>query len=149
MMATGTDNFSEKITSVLGFDYGRKRIGIATGQTITHTATPCKTLNQVAGNPDWQAIESEIRQWKPQALIVGMPYHTDGSENKMTAATRQFCYELEKRFKLPVIEINEALSSAQAEEILKETVKIAKHNKHEVDKMAAAIIVQRWLNQQT
>ncbi|GMR01319.1 MAG: hypothetical protein BMS9Abin19_0690 [Gammaproteobacteria bacterium] len=77
-----------------------------------------------------------------------MPYHTDGSENKMTAAARQFCYELKKRFKLPVIEVNEALSSQQAEEILKENIKINKQNKHEIDRIAAAIIVQRWLNQQ-
>ncbi len=138
----------EKITSVLGFDYGKKRIGIATGQTITQSATPCKTLNQVDGNPDWPAIETEIKQWRPQALIVGMPYHTDGSENKMTAAARQFSYELEKRFKLPVIEVNEALSSQQAEEILKQDMKITKQNKHEIDRMAAAIIVQRWLDQQ-
>ena len=137
-----------EITSVLGFDYGKKRIGTATGQTITNSATPNKTINQVDGNPDWTAIESEIQQWNPQALIVGMPYHTDGSENKMTAAARQFAYELEKRFKLPVIEVNEALSSQQAEEILKQDMKINKQNKHEIDRMAAAIIVQRWLNQQ-
>jgi putative Holliday junction resolvase len=136
------------ITSVLGFDYGKKRIGLATGQTITCSATPCKTIQQIDGNPDWAAIGNEIKQWNPQALIVGMPYHTDGSENKMTAAARQFCYELEKRFKLPVIEINEALSSQQAEEILKESMKINQHNKQEIDKMAAAIIVQRWLDQQ-
>jgi putative Holliday junction resolvase len=137
-----------KITSVLGFDYGKKRIGIATGQTITHSATPCKTINQIDGNPDWSAIKNEIQQWNPQALIVGMPYHTDGSENKMTAAASQFAYELKKRFKLPVIEINEALSSQQAEEILKQDMKINKQNKHEIDRMAAAIIVQRWLDQQ-
>ncbi len=137
-----------QITNVLGFDYGMKRIGLATGQTITNSATPCKTITQVDGNPDWAAIEAEIQQWKPQALIVGMPYYTDGSENKMTVATRQFCYELEKRFKLPVIEVNEALSSQQAEEILKENIKINKQNKHEIDRMAAAIIVQRWLDQQ-
>ena len=138
----------DKITSVLGFDYGKKRIGIATGQTITHSATPCTTLNQVDGNPDWQAIETEIKQWKPQALIVGMPYHTDGSENKMTAAARHFCYELEKRFKLPVFQVDEALSSQQAEEFLKQDIKINKQNKHEIDRIAAAIIVQRWLDQQ-
>ncbi len=138
-----------KITSVLGFDFGKKRIGIATGQTITNSATPCKTLKQVAGNPDWPAIEAEIKQWNPQALIVGMPYYTDGSENKMTAAVRQFAYELEKRFKLPVIEIDEALSSQQAEEFLKQNIKITKQNKQEIDKMAAAIIVQRWLDQQS
>ena len=139
---------SNEITSVVGFDYGKKRIGVATGQTITHSATPCTTINQIDGNPDWSAIATEIQQWKPQALIVGMPYHTDGSENKMTAACRQFCYELEKRFKLPVIEINEALSSAEAEEILKQHIKINQQNKYEIDRMAAAIIVQRWLNQQ-
>ena len=136
-----------KITNVLGFDYGKKRIGIATGQTITHAATPCKTIHQIDGNPDWPAIEAEIRQWKPQALIVGMPYHTDGSENKMTTAVRQFCDELENRFKLPVIEVNEALSSQQAEQMLKENIKINKQNKHEIDRIAAAIIVQDWLDQ--
>lgn len=139
---------SDNYSSVLGFDYGKKRIGIATGQTITHSATPCKTIQQVDGNPDWDAIEVEIRQWRPQALIVGMPYFTDGSENKMTAAARQFAYELNKRFKLPVIEIDEALSSQQAEQILKQDKKITKQNKQEIDKMAAAIIVQRWLDLQ-
>ena len=137
-----------QITNVLGFDYGKKRIGIATGQTITNSATPCRTINQIDGNPDWAAIKDEIQQWKPQALIVGMPYYTDGSENKMTAMVRQFCYELEKRFKLPVFEVNEALSSQQAEEIIKQKTKINQHNKHEIDKMAAAVIVQRWLDQQ-
>ena len=140
---------NDKITTVLGFDYGNKRIGLATGQTITQSATPCKTIYQIDGNPDWNAIEAEIQQWKPHALIVGMPYHTDGSENKMTTTIRHFCYELEKRFKLPVIEINEALSSQQAEEILKQSIKINEQNKHEIDRMAAAIIVQRWLDQQT
>ncbi len=140
---------NDKIINVVGFDYGKKRIGIASGQTITNTATPCTTINQIEGNPDWPSIENEIKQWKPQALIVGMPYHTDGSENKMTATCRQFCYELEKRFKLPVIEVNEALSSDEAEEKLKKYLKINKQNKHEVDRMAAAIIVQRWLNQQS
>lgn len=137
-----------KITSVLGFDFGKKRIGVATGQTITHSATPCKTINYIDGNPDWAAIAAEIRQWQPQALIVGIPFFTDGSESRMTAAARQFCHELEKRFKLPVFEINEALSSRQAEEILQAKIKINKQNKHEIDKMAAAIIVQSWLDQQ-
>ncbi|HHJ34231.1 MAG TPA: Holliday junction resolvase RuvX [Gammaproteobacteria bacterium] len=138
----------EKITRVLGFDYGKKRIGIATGQTITNTASPCTTLVQVDGNPDWKAIGDEIQQWGPQALIVGMPYHTDTSENKMTATTRQFAYELEKRFNLPVLEVNETLSSDEAEEILKSRIKINQQNKHEIDRMAAAIIVQRWLDLQ-
>ena len=139
---------NKQITTVLGFDYGNKRIGLATGQTITNSASPRITINQIDGNPDWHAIDTEIQQWKPDALIVGMPYHIDGSENKMTVTVRHFCYELKKRFNLPVIEVNEALSSQHAEAILKENIKINKQNKHEIDRMAAAIIVQRWLDQQ-
>jgi putative Holliday junction resolvase len=142
------------ISSVLGFDYGDRRIGLATGQTITATATPLKTIRQVNGNPDWTAIATEIERWRPQALIVGMPYYSDGSgdgndgnENRMTARVRQFCYELGKRFKLPVYQIDETLSSHQAEAALKQDMKIDQHNKHEIDRMAAAIILQRWLDQ--
>lgn len=136
------------ITSVLGIDYGLKRMGIATGQTITGSASPITTLNQINGSPDWPALEQLITQWKPQALIVGMPYYLDGKENDMTKIVEAFCLELEQRFKLPVFKINEALSSYEAEATLKKNTKIGKHNKHEIDKMAAAIIVQNWLNQQ-
>lgn len=137
-----------KITSVLGLDFGIKRIGVANGQTITGTASPITTLQQIKGNPDWEGIKKLIQQWKPQALIVGMPYHVDGSENKMTKIVAQFCAQLEKRFSLPIHQINEALSSYEAEELLKKNLKIGQHNKHEIDKMAAAIIVQNWLDQQ-
>jgi putative holliday junction resolvase len=140
---------SDAAISILGFDYGGKRIGVATGQTLTGTATPLTTISQVHGNPDWQAIEKLIHEWGTQALVVGMPYYTDGSENTMTARVKQFCYELEKRFKLPVYTVDEALSSVQAEAAVKENSKISQHNKHEIDKMAAAIIVQRWLDQST
>ena len=136
------------ITSVLGIDYGLKRIGIATGQTITRSATPITTLNQINGNPDWNSLEQLVSQWQPQALIVGMPYHLDGKENDMTKIVEQFCLQLEQRFALPIYKISEVLSSYEAEQTLKKTTKIGKHNKHEIDKMAAAIIVQNWLDQQ-
>ena len=136
------------ITTVLGIDYGLKRIGIATGQTITGSASPVTTLEQINGSPNWSEIEQLITQWKPQALIVGMPYYLDGTENDMTKIVEAFCLELEQRFALPVFKINEALTSYEAEEMLKINTKIGKHNKHEIDKMAAAIIVQNWLDQQ-
>lgn len=136
------------ITTVLGIDYGLKRIGIATGQTITGSASPVTTLEQINGSPNWSEIEQLITQWKPQALIVGMPYYLDGTENDMTKIVGVFCLELEQRFALPVFKINEALTSYEAEEMLKINTKIGKHNKHEIDKMAAAIIVQNWLDQQ-
>lgn len=142
------NSIPEKLTTVLGLDYGTKRIGIATGQTITNTASPIITLTQIKGSPDWDGIKNQIEQWSPDALIVGIPYHTDGKESDMTQKALNFSVELEQRFSLPVFKIDETLSSQAAEEILKKNTKIGKHNKHEVDKMAAAVIVQSWLNQQ-
>jgi len=136
------------IRSVLGFDYGLSRIGIASGQTITKTATPVATLTTVRERPDWDRIGKQIHQWKPDALIVGVPYLADGGETDMTRAARNFARKLEHRYNLPVIEFDENYSSRAAEEQLKRARKISKHNKHEIDKMAAAIIVQGWLDTQ-
>jgi putative Holliday junction resolvase len=137
----------QQITTVLGFDYGAKRIGIATGQTITSTATPVTTLTAVNSSPDWDGIHKLIKQWNPDALIVGIPYFLDGKESEMTKTVQNFCDELEKRFGKSVLKVNETLSSYEAEQALKKKLKIGKHNKQEIDKMAAAIIVQSWLDQ--
>ncbi len=139
---------STAIRTVIGFDFGLKRIGLATGQTITGTASPLATLNSVNQSPDWPGIESRIREWRPDALIVGIPYLLDGTASEMTRAAIDFSRELEQRFELPVFTIDESLSSYAAEEQLKQSMKLAKHNKHEIDKMAAAVIVQSWLNSQ-
>ena len=136
------------IITVLGFDYGARRIGIASGQTITSTATPITTLTAVNSSPDWDGIHKLIKQWNPDALIVGMPYFLDGKESEMTKTVQNFCDELEKRFGKSVLKVNETLSSYEAEQALKKKLKIGKHNKQEIDKMAAAIIVQSWLDQQ-
>jgi putative Holliday junction resolvase len=133
---------------VIGFDFGLMRIGLATGQTITGTATPLATLRAVNHRPDWEGIAAHIEQWKPDALIVGIPYLLDGGESDITRAARNFSRSLEHRFQLPVYTIDESLSSYAAESQLKQDIKIAKHNKHEVDKMAAALIVQSWLDSQ-
>ena len=136
------------VRSVMGFDFGLKRIGLATGQTITGTASPLTTLQASKQKPDWENIELHIRQWKPDALIVGIPYLLDGGESDITRAARNFCKQLERRFNLPVYTVDESLSSFEAQQQLTQDMKIAKHNKHEIDKMAAAIIVQSWLDSQ-
>ncbi len=140
---------SPVLRSVLGFDFGLKRIGLATGQVITGTASPLTTLQAVNQSPDWSGIEKHIRQWNPDALIVGIPYLLDGGETDITRAARNFGRELERRFKLPVYTVDESLSSFEAEQHLRQEMKIDKHNKHEIDKMAAAIIVQSWLDSQS
>ncbi len=136
-----------EITSVLGFDYGLKRIGIATGQTITGTASPLTTIQQQKDDSHWLEIQALIKQWKPDALLVGIPYMLDGSETEMGKHTTAFKQQLEEKFSLPAILVDETLSSFEAESMLKQNTKIGQHNKSEIDKMAAAVIVQSWLDQ--
>ena len=88
------------IQTVLGFDFGERRIGIATGQTITSNATPLTTLKAINQKPDWQSIEKIIAEWKPDALIVGIPTYLDGSQSEMTLKAEKFCRQLEGRFKI-------------------------------------------------
>jgi len=137
------------IQTVLGFDFGEQRIGVASGQTITAQASPLTTLKAVQQKPDWQAIARLIEQWRPDALIVGIPTYLDGSDSDMTKRARRFRRQLEGRFNLPTFEVNESLTSFEAEQALKENKKSGKHNKQDIDKMAAAIIVQSWLEQNT
>lgn len=132
---------------VIGFDFGEQRIGVASGQTITGSATPLTTLTAVNQQPDWSGIEKIIAEWHPDALIVGIPSLLDGTETDMTHRAQRFARQLEGRFGLPVHRVNENLSSFEAEQQLKKNKKLGQHNKQEIDKMSAAIIVQRWLEQ--
>ena len=139
------------VQQVLGFDFGEKRIGVASGQSITCSSNPITTLSSKNNKPDWQAIEQLILEWKPDALIVRLPFYLDGSKSKMTELAEKFSRQLEGRFHLPIYTHNEALSSFEAEQFLqhKSSGKKKKHNKQDIDKIAAAIIVQSWLEQNT
>jgi putative pre-16S rRNA nuclease len=134
------------IQTVIGFDYGEQRIGVATGQAITSSSSPLTTLNAIKQKPDWDSIEKIISEWQPDALIVGLPLFLDGSVSEMTKKAERFSRQLEGRFHLPVHMINESLTSFEAEQYL---TKKNQHNKQEIDKIAAAIIVQSWLEQNT
>jgi len=135
------------IHQVLGFDFGEKRIGVASGQSITCSSNPITTLTSLNNKPDWAAIQLLISEWKPDALIVGLPFYLDGSKSEMTERAEKFSRQLEGRFHLPVYTHNEALSSFEAEQFLQSKKK--QHNKQDIDKIAAAIIVQSWLEQNT
>src|SRR5256885_8646960 len=100
--------------TVLAFDFGLKRIGIACGDTLTRSAAPRPAAAALRGNPDWQAIAREVRALTPGFLVVGAPYNTDGSEGDMSAAARRFAAELERRFALPVHLVDERFSSLEA-----------------------------------
>jgi putative Holliday junction resolvase len=120
--------------SLLAFDYGLKRTGVATGNTLTQSATPRGTIHS-EGKARWPLIERHIREWQPDALVVGVPLYPDGAAHDNTRRARRFANQLRGRFGLPVYEVDERYSTTQA---LAEGAKDA-------DAAAAAIILEQFL----
>lgn len=145
--------------TVLGFDFGMKHIGVAVGQTITHTAKPLTSLKARDGEPNWDEVHNLILDWHPDALIVGIPLNMDGTEQPMTLAAQDFKNHLQEKTKLPVFEVDERLSSYEAMDRLQNKHKrksfqerkqlnrsIRKQVITDLNAMAAAVIVEQWLN---
>jgi len=132
--------------TLLGFDFGEKRIGIAVGQTLTGSVNPLTTLAAINQKPDWDGIGALIEEWRPALLIVGLPLHMDGSEQELTQRAKRFGNQLKGRYNLPVEWVDERLSSDEAERLLREQGK-KRSNKADIDKLAAALILQSWLEQ--
>ena len=127
------------IKTLLCFDYGSKRIGVAVGQSLTSTATPLVTIKKHGKKIDWQNIAKLIVEWNPDALIVGIPLCMDGTVQEMTVAAQKFCRQLQARFSLPVYGMDERLSSYEATQ---RTVK-----KNSIDAVAAQVILETWLSE--
>lgn len=129
--------------TLLGFDFGLQRIGVATGQVITGTATALSTVKARDGQPDWNVISELIQTWKPDALVVGLPRYDDGTDSDITDSVRRFIRQLEGRYRLPVHTMDEKLSSRAAREQLDNHAdpEAAKG----IDAVAARIILQDWL----
>lgn len=131
---------------LLGFDFGIKRIGVAVGQQLTGTARALETLTSPDGGPDWHGISRLIEQWHPDALVLGLPLNLDGTDHEITRLARRFGNRLRGRYNLPVYTIDERLSSSEAEALLAER---GRFDKADVDKVAAQLILQSWLEQQS
>lgn len=131
---------------VLGFDYGLRRIGIAVGETVTGSARPLSTLRcQKPGQVDWDAIARLISEWRPDALVVGLPTLEDGSHGDMARAAERFARRLQGRHGLPVHLMEERLSSHEAQRRLEEAGGKARRDEGAVDMIAASIILETWL----
>lgn len=129
----------------LGFDFGYKRIGVAVGQRLTCSASPLPTIHAKSGVPDWNDIQKAINEWRPRALIVGMPTCIDDSELYTTAAAKRFAKQLRKHFELPVHLVDERLSTVEARGRLFEQGGYRKLKSTQIDSIAACIILEQWL----
>jgi putative holliday junction resolvase len=137
------------VQTILAFDFGRKRIGIACGDTVTATAGPRPAAASTAAGPDWVAIEREVRSLQPHLFVVGAPYNADGSPGALANDASGFAAELERRFGIPVKRVDERWSSLQANERLKTQRASGERKrrvrKEDIDSAAAAVILERWL----
>lgn len=130
--------------TILAFDFGLKRIGVAVGQSITQTAQPLPLLNAQDGAPKWDEVQQLIEKWQPQLLLVGAPLHMDGSEQDVTRFARRFGNRLNGRFHLPVQWADERLTSYEAESILSDLDFKSANDKIGVDSVSAMLILEQW-----
>lgn len=133
--------------TVLGFDFGLARVGVAVGELETRRASPLATIAEEANDRRFAAIGKLLAEWRPVALVVGVPFHLDGTTHAMTARCRRFANQLHGRFALPVREVDERLSSAAADTALEQAGERRwEERKERVDAVAAQIILQDFLD---
>ncbi len=131
--------------TVIGFDFGLKHIGVAVGQTVTGTANPLVSLSAHQGVPQWPKIDDLIAYWKPDALIVGLPFAIDGSEHNITRAARRFANNLEEHYHLPIHLIDERFTTLEAKRDLFEQGGARALSKSRIDGRSAKIITENAL----
>lgn len=135
---------------VLGFDYGLRRIGVASGNRISQSARPLPILMVNAGEPDWSRVDALLAEWKPDALIVGLPLTLGGGEQKITQAARGFAVKLGDRSGLPVHLVDERHTSQEAARQFASQRKAGAARRRDaanIDSLAAAVILESWLLQ--
>lgn len=132
--------------TVLAFDFGEKRIGVAIGEKELNQAHPLAVIRVRDETQRNKSIDALIREWQPGQLVVGLPAHLDGTPHAMTALCQRFAAGLAEFFHLPVALVDERLTSADAESRLRESGHNAKTMKPLLDAVAAQLILQTWFD---
>jgi putative holliday junction resolvase len=134
--------------TVLAFDFGTRRIGVAVGEMMLGSARPLTTISADGAEARFSAIGKLIAEWQPVRLVVGLPLSLGGEDTEMTSRCRRFARQLEGRFRLPVVLADERLSSTAADEHLRSLGRNWQHRKQVVDAEAAAIVLQSYFEEQ-
>jgi putative Holliday junction resolvase len=131
--------------TILAFDFGSRWIGVAVGDTETRHAHPLGMFEAESDSRRVAEVDTLLREWCPDRLLVGLPLTLDGGEHGMTQRARRFARQLEARFRIPVEFADERLTSASARETLRARGRGGRKHKHEVHALAATIILQSYL----
>lgn len=135
---------------VLGFDYGARCIGVASGNRISQSARPLAALSAHAGQPDWTRVDALLAEWRPDALVVGLPLALDGGEQNTSQAARAFAGALAQRSGLPVHLVDERHTSQEAARRFaaqRAAGSARRRDAANIDSLAAAVILESWLTQ--
>ena len=133
--------------TVIAFDFGTRRIGVAIGNTIVGVARPLTTIDAAESAARFAAIAALIDEWRPDRLVVGIPVHADGSEHPMTQRARRFARQLGGRFKLPVALADERYTTQAAASKLEGAGEGGRRGRAKRDEVAAQLILQAWLDE--
>jgi putative holliday junction resolvase len=136
MSRVATAMTSSRPLSFLSFDFGLRRVGVATGNGLLRTAQPLTTVAE-EGDARFERIGALIREWQPDALVVGVPRHPDGAPHDNTARAQRFARQLHGRFRLPVHEVDERYTTTEARAA----------GAADVDAASAAIILEQFLRE--
>lgn len=139
------DDFPLKKTrefSVMGFDFGTKRIGVAFGQTLTGTATALQPVPARDGIPDWQMLDKLMAEWQPDAFLVGLPYNMDDTESELLVRARKFGNRLNGRYAKPCFGMDERLSTFEAR-----GQRMRGESDAQLDSLSARLVLEAWFNE--
>ncbi|MGR6872045.1 Holliday junction resolvase RuvX [Pseudomonas sp. HK3] len=138
---------SNKYQSIMAFDFGTKRTGIAMGQRITETASAIGCINARDGIPNWEQLDKLVEEWQPHAFVVGLPINMDGSISEMARRANKFSNRLCARYARPSFTIDERLSTFAAKEEAKAQGHKGHYKSDPVDALAAQFILESWFHE--
>ena len=132
--------------TVLAFDFGTRRVGVAVGNTIVRVAHPVATIDASSSDARFRRIAALVDEWQPRRLVVGVPLHADGSEHPLTQRARRFARQLGGRFALPVVEVDERYTTELAASELS-AARAGKRGRAHRDEVAARMILQAYFDE--
>ncbi len=144
---TQVNNFTNT-TTVLGFDYGARRIGVAVGNGLTRGGRALEVVTNGAQGPDWMRLDTLLREWRPDVLLVGLPLTMEGAEQQSSRAARAFATALGERYRVPLHLVDERLSSMEAARRFADRRANGQSRRKDaqtLDAVAAEVIVESWL----
>lgn len=135
--------------TVIGFDFGTQKIGVASGQSLTGGGAPLAALLCPHQQIPWPTIEALLKEWAPDTLVVGLPLNMDDSESGLSSRARRFARQLSGRFNIPAVMTDERLSTREARELLDQQTggKAKRGPDPRVDSIAAALIVETYFRE--